>query len=227
MRAADQRRPQTYVPLIPGDGTFPFQAGFLERYKNPGEPWGTVRQPLGCLRGGHIGTLSCEGVEEGFAEALREEGEEHSAKSDLQCAACTTAAELWLLNTYSLSVLAKAPAMSSWLMTLPLLSTQGKKKIKLFVRYGARIRREVDAPHKLSDAVLGVAIYTRSFGPSFSIRHGCLPSIRNASVPKTESTMVNKRLTIALRLCEGRVNSHLDGSDQSLTMRNCSRPIGT
>ena len=90
--------------------------------------------------------------------------------------------------------------MSSWLMSLPLLSAQGKKKIKLFVRYGARIRREVDAPHQLNDAVLGVAIYTRSFGPSFSIRHGCLPSMRNAFVPKTESTMVNKRLTSALSI---------------------------
>jgi hypothetical protein len=96
-------------------------------------------------------------------------------------------------------------------MTLPLLSAQGKKKIKLFVRYGARIRREIDASHQLSDAVLGVAIDARSFGPSFSIRHRCLPSMRNAFVLETESTKVNKRLTLALSICKGRVNSHSDG----------------
>lgn len=111
--------------------------------------------------------------------------------------------------------------MSSWLITLPLLSAQGKKKIKLFVRYGACIRREVDAPHKLSDTVLGVAVYTRSFRPSFSIRHRCLPSMRTACVLETESTLVNKQLTLALSICGGGANSHLDGSDQSLTMRNC------
>jgi hypothetical protein len=111
-------------------------------------------------------------------------------------------------------------------MTLPLLTAQGKKKIKLFVRYGARIRREIDASHQLSDTVPGVAIDARSFGPSFSIRHGRLPSMRNAFVLETESTKVNKRLTLALSICKGTVNSHLDGSDQSLTMRNCSKPIG-
>jgi hypothetical protein len=68
-----------------------------------------------------------------------------------------------------------APTVSCRLITLPFLSAQGKKKIKLFVGYGARIGREVDASHQLSDAVPGIVIDARSFGLSFSIRHGCLP----------------------------------------------------
>jgi hypothetical protein len=114
-------------------------------------------------------------------------------------------------------------------MTLPLLSAQGKKKIKLFIGYGASVRWEVDASHQLSDPVLGVAIDACSFGPSFSIRHGCLPSLCHAFVRKTESTMVNKRLTLALSIWTGRLNSRSDGfhSMQEIGPLCCFRGRGT
>jgi hypothetical protein len=45
-----------------------------------------------------LGLIERAGGPEAFADALREEGEEHLAENVLQCAACTTAAEFMALE---------------------------------------------------------------------------------------------------------------------------------
>ena len=45
-----------------------------------------------------LGLVERAGGPEAFADALREEGEEHLAENVLQCAACTTAAEFMALE---------------------------------------------------------------------------------------------------------------------------------
>jgi len=57
-------------------------------------------------------------------------------------------------------------------MTLPLLAAQSKEKFELFVRDGACVGWEVDAPHEVSDTRLGIMGDAWSFRLSFTIRHG-------------------------------------------------------
>ncbi len=86
-----------------------------------------------------------------------------------------------------------------WLaITFALLPAQGEKQIKVFVGYRARIRREINASHKFSDTALGIMIDVWGFGFSFLNRHGCLPSVRKALIPKTARNRVNQTLTLAL-----------------------------
>jgi hypothetical protein len=78
------------------------------------------------------------------------------------------------------------PNILGLMIAFPLLPAQCKKEVELFIRYGARVRWEVDAPHKFGDTVLCDVVDTGNFGLSLPVRHGYLPSIRKAFTPYTE-----------------------------------------